>query len=151
MTVGNRFAIDANILVYAIDRDAGSKRQISEAFLLNAMNVDAWLTVQALAEFFHVAVRRNFVSIDTAAAQVEDWQVTFNIAVANVECLNDAMAAVRDHGLSFWDAMQWATARRAGCAYLITEDMHHGQRIGGVELLNPFLADSKDQIQLLLN
>lgn len=151
MTVGSSFAIDANILVYAIDRDAGFKHQRSEEILLNAMKVGAWLTAQSLAEFFHVAVRKNFASIDTAAAQVEDWQVTFNIAIANIVCLNDAMAAVRDHGLSFWDAMQWATARQAGCTCLITEDMQHGQRIGGVELINPFLPESQDRMFRLLS
>jgi predicted nucleic acid-binding protein len=151
MTVGNRFAIDANILVYAIDMDAGAKREMAESLLINAATADSWLTVQSLSEYFHVVTRKNVASIEKAIRHVQTWQAVFNITAANVQSIYDAMAAVRDHGLSFWDAMQWATARQAGCACLITEDMQHGQRIGGVELLNPFLPESEDRIRRLLS
>jgi hypothetical protein len=32
------------------------------------------------------------------------------------------MDAVASRGLSFWDAMLWATAKRAGCRLLLSED-----------------------------
>ena len=48
-----------------------------------------------------------------------------------------AIDAVHEHGLSFWDAMIWATARQAGCSTVLSEDMQDGQRLGGVEFVDP--------------
>jgi predicted nucleic acid-binding protein len=55
-------------------------------------------------------------------------------------CLIDAMDAVAGHGWSFWDAMMWATARRAGCRLLLSEDGDDGRTLGGVTLVNPFAS-----------
>jgi predicted nucleic acid-binding protein len=44
----------------------------------------------------------------------------------------------RLYSLSFWDALIVHAARRAGCDRLMTEDLQSGQRIEGVEIVNPF-------------
>ncbi len=51
------------------------------------------------------------------------------------------MDAVTSHGLAFWDAMIWATAKYAGCRLLIGEDGHDGRTLGGVTTVNPFIAE----------
>ena len=53
MTVEGRFSLDTNILVYAVDRDAGERHDRSRTLLGRAARRDGVLTVQALAEFFH--------------------------------------------------------------------------------------------------
>jgi predicted nucleic acid-binding protein len=40
--------------------------------------------------------------------------------------------------LSFWDALIVAAAKAASCAYLLTEDLHPDQDLGGVVVVNPF-------------
>ena len=50
------------------------------------------------------------------------------------------MDAVAGHSLSFWDAMLWATAKRAGCQVLISEDGQDGRLLGGVTWVNPFAS-----------
>ena len=50
------------------------------------------------------------------------------------------MDAVAGHGWSFWGAMIWATAKRAGCRLLIGEDVQDGRTLGGVTIVNPFSA-----------
>ena len=42
------------------------------------------------------------------------------------------------HGLSFWDALLWATADRVGVRYLLTEDFQDGRTLGGVTFVDPF-------------
>ena len=54
------------------------------------------------------------------------------------------MGAVRDHGLSFWDAMIWAVAKEAGATVLLTEDLQTGRELGGVTFLSPFARDPFD-------
>jgi predicted nucleic acid-binding protein len=52
----------------------------------------------------------------------------------------DAMDAVVGHSFSFWDAMLWMTAKRAGCQLLLSEDGDDGRSLRGVTLVNPFAS-----------
>lgn len=138
--VKSRFSLDTNILVYAVDMDAGPRHEWSKKFLLEAARCDCVLTVQALGEFFHATTRKNLLTPDFASDLVHDWYETFRTVSADDTSLLEAMDASREHRLSFWDAMLWATARQAGCATILSEDMQDGRRLGGVQFLNPFDA-----------
>ena len=48
------------------------------------------------------------------------------------------MTSPDEHQLSFRGAMLMATIRQAGCAVFVSEDLQHGRRLGGVEIVNPF-------------
>ena len=150
MSVRGRFSIDTNILVYAVDRDAGERHVTSKDLLTRAATVDCVLTVQALAEFFHATTRKSVLAPAHAAAFVRDWLDVFDVVAADAAALTAAMDAVAEHRLAFWDAMLWATARQSGCAALLSEDMHDGRRLGGVDLINPFAPDAADRIEDLL-
>ncbi len=41
--------------------------------------------------------------------------------------------------LSYWDALIVAAAKAAACGYLLTEDLQAGQKLDGIEVVNPFL------------
>jgi predicted nucleic acid-binding protein len=43
-------------------------------------------------------------------------------------------------GIGWWDSLIVGAAQVLGCRYLLTEDLQHGQRIGTVEVVNPFLT-----------
>lgn len=77
-----------------------------------------------------------------ASAFVEDWQSVAPVKPADVGDLKDAMRAVGEHGLSFWDAMLWATARRIGVRLLISEDFQDGRIVEGVRIANPFVQSN---------
>ncbi len=63
------------------------------------------------------------------------------VFAADEVCLTDAIDAVTVHSWSFWDAMIWATAKRAGCRLLLSEDGQSGRTLGGVTIINPFVTD----------
>jgi predicted nucleic acid-binding protein len=44
----------------------------------------------------------------------------------------------RDNTLSFYDALVVAAADAAGCRVLLTEDLQHGRKFGGLTVENPF-------------
>lgn len=150
MTVKGRFSLDTNILVYAVDRDAGERHERSRELMGQAAQRDCVLTVQALAEFFHATTRKNLLEPARASAFVRDWRHVFHVTAADDSALVDAMDAVEEHRLSFWDAMLWATARQTGCAAIISEDMQDGRRLSGVEFINPFAADAPSRLAALL-
>lgn len=111
MSVKGRFSLDTNILVYAVDRDAGERHEQARALIGRAAKRDCVLAVQALAEFFHVTTRKNLLKPARASAFVQDWLNVFYITSADGAVLINAVGAVEAHRLSFWDAMLWATAR----------------------------------------
>ena len=150
MTVKGRFSLDTNILVYAVDRDAGARHEQARALMGRAARHDSVLTVQALAEFFHATTSKSLLEPARASAFVRDWLEVFQITAADDAALLDAMDAVQEHRLSFWDAMLWATARQAGCAAILSEDMQDGRRLSGVEVINPFAEDAAARLVGLL-
>ena len=135
-----RFTFDTNVLVYAADRDAGEKHRIAVDLIRRARGRDCVVTLQSLAELFRVLTRKGKVEAVKAIEVVQAWRDAAPVFAADETCLVDAMEAVAAHGWSFWDAMIWATAKRAGCRLLIGEDGQDGRTLGGVTIVNPFTA-----------
>jgi predicted nucleic acid-binding protein len=134
-----RVTFDTNIMVYALDRDAGSRHAAAAELIAQAIDWDCVLTLQALAEFYWAVTRKGKMPSEDAAEQVADWQVIFPVRAASPATLERAIGGVRDHGLGFWDAMLWACAREAGCTLLLSEDFQHGRVLDGVRFHNPFV------------
>ena len=151
MTVKGRFSLDTNILVHAVDRDAGERHRRSREIMGRAARYDCVLAVQALAEFFHATTRKNLLEPQRASAFVRSWLDVFRVTSADDSALADAIDAVEEHRMSFWDAMLWAAVRQAGCSAILSEDMQHGRRLGGVEFVNPFAADAAARLATLLD
>ncbi len=150
MIVYSRFALDTNILVYAADRNAGDKHKAADKLMQDAADKDCFLTLQSLGEFFHATTRKGLASVEEATAYIETWQGVYNVTAANSSRLNDAIEAVLDHKLSFWDALIWATVKQADCAFILSENMRNGRRLDGVEIVNPFLEESGAILNKLL-
>ena len=150
MIVTNRFTFDTNILIYAVNTDEKKKHRIASELLAAAADRDCLLTLQSLGEFFNAVRRKNMASLDNAIDITRVWQQLFHLVSADQDTYNEAVEYVRDHQISFWDAMIWVLAKQSGCEFIISEDMQHERRLGGVEIVNPFIADSKDVIDRLL-
>lgn len=150
MIVKGRFSLDTNVLVYAVDRDAGELHERSKELIGRVARLDCLLTVQALAEFFHVTTRKKLLEPSRARVFVLDWMDVFQIIRADNAALIDAMEAVNEHLLSFWAAMIWAAARRNGCSAILSEDMQDGRRLGGVEFIDPFSEGAAVRLAALL-
>jgi predicted nucleic acid-binding protein len=129
--------VDANILVYAHDRDAGVKhaqarQRVAELWQAETM---PWVSVQVLQEFF-VNLHRKGVPLATSRSAVQDyskWRVVEN----TVALLNRGLSEMERWQLSFWDGLILAAARQAGVSTLWTEDLSEGQDYGGICVVNP--------------
>jgi predicted nucleic acid-binding protein len=135
---GKCVSLDTNILVYSVDLDAGEKhdKAIELFSLLTPSN--CVLSLQSLCEFFSAVTRKKLMPIGDAMEQIDDWQQFFPVIAAKAATLTRALATVKRHQLSFWDAMLWATVREAGVATLLSEDFQHEQHLDGVQIINPF-------------
>jgi predicted nucleic acid-binding protein len=134
-----RISLDTNILIYAADEDAGDKRPLAQEIVQRAAATKRCvLALQVLAEFYNVASRRRSGSVKEPEVLIADWRRLFPVVAATENTLDEAINAVKQHGLAFWDAMLWASAKQAGCAVLLSEDFQDGRRLGPVTFVNPF-------------
>ena len=150
MAVKGRFTLDTNILIYAIYLDAGHKHDYQKlvvpAFLCNCV-----LTVQALGEFESATTRKNLLDISHRSNFVNDWFEVFEIVSATDSARLEAIDTVRNHQMSFWDAMLWATARPSGCSALLSEDLQDSWQCQAMEIINPFAADASARLENSIN
>ena len=138
------YLVDTNVLVYAFEA-GDQERSARAAAWLDALlqrGVGA-LSVQALSEFAHVAMRRMQPawSADEASATVLDLSRAFDVVPVTPLIVVEALRGVAQHGMSFFDAQMWAVARLHQIPYLLTEDMASGATIDGVTVIDPFAAD----------
>jgi predicted nucleic acid-binding protein len=134
----DRYTFDTNILFYALDPGAGEKHRIASELIATADTRKAFLVLQSLAELYNSVRRKRPSDLFLAHRFVLRNAIMFDVFHALPSDLNDAILASQQHGISFWDAMLWATAKRAGCTLLLTEDFQDGKDLEGVKIRNPF-------------
>jgi predicted nucleic acid-binding protein len=144
-------SFDTNLLVYAADRDAGRRHQHAVDLMENAIHRGSCIqTLQSLGEFYNAVTRKIGIAPEDARMFVDGWCAVFPIEAASVIDLEQAMRAANEHKLAFWDALLWATVRRAGVGVLISEDFQDGRVIDGVRIANPFVASNAEVIETAL-
>jgi predicted nucleic acid-binding protein len=133
-----RLTLDANVLVYAADR-RDHRAAAAQEIIERAAMTDCVLTVQALGEFLTVVLRKGIVPQADASQILAQWLTVFGRPAAHDGAgLVLALEAVTLGRFQFWDAMLLATAGAAGCTAIISEDMAHGARLGGVTVVRAF-------------
>jgi predicted nucleic acid-binding protein len=85
-----------------------------------------------------VAIRKAGIPIEDIRRTIDAWRAVLPIQAAHDDDLAAALEAVRARRLSFWDAMLWASAQRAGVRCLLTEDLQDGFVLQSVRFVNPF-------------
>ncbi|WP_133512486.1 PIN domain-containing protein [Candidatus Thiosymbion oneisti] len=145
-----RWSLDTNILVYAIDCDTGEKHRIAVELLDALAERDCVLSLQVLAEFFHVVTRKGHVPAVEAMGIVNDWSILFPVVAAEGRHLQLAMDWVGTGTFSFWDGLLFATINGAKATRLLTEDMQHGFEKDRTRIINPYNAEFGGTVSAIL-
>jgi len=124
---------DTNILIYLIAPD--EKADQAEALV----GLGGVISVQVLNEFVAVARRKHALEW----SEIEEWLAGFRrrlqIEPLTIAVQSRAVEIARRHQVNIYDANILAAAEMAGCRIVYSEDMQHGQVIGGVTVRNPFV------------
>jgi predicted nucleic acid-binding protein len=131
--------VDSNILIYAHDRDAGDKRLLASRALEELwQSGNGRLSTQVLQEFYVNATLRLSTPLARAKAKevVQAYAVWID-APTTAGTITRAIDLSDLARLSFWDALIVASAEQSGAGRLLSEDLNHGQLIGGVRVENP--------------
>lgn len=134
-----RYTLDTNILVYAVDPSEGWKHEAAATIVDGSIVRPCILTLQALAEFVAVAFRGRMKSRADAILQARDWLTLFPVVAADARALDAAFTAAEAGRFGLFDALLLATARAAGCSVILSENMRDGGTFDGIAVRNPLV------------
>jgi predicted nucleic acid-binding protein len=132
--------VDANVLVYAFDSSAARKQPVAQQLLERLWEGGVGcVSIQVLQEFFVTITKKvpKPMPVGDAKARIREFTAWTVFAPK----ADDIVAAIDLHTqakIGFWDAMVVLAAAESDCGVLWTEDLHHGQRLRGVRIRNPF-------------
>jgi predicted nucleic acid-binding protein len=128
--------LDSNVLVYAFTDDA--RAATAQALLDRGCTI----SVQGLNEFANVARRKlgkSWPEIRDDLAAIRT--VCPTVIPIDVDTHETALRLAERYGFAMFDALMFATASKAGCTTLWSEDMQDGMLIDGkLRIANPFRA-----------
>ena len=80
---GERFTLYTNILIYAVDHDAGDRHAAAREIIVAASGLDCCLTLQSISEFHATATRKGRVPAHETVRYAEHLLSLFPTATAS--------------------------------------------------------------------
>jgi predicted nucleic acid-binding protein len=100
-----------------------------------------------LSEYYVAVTRKLDPGLPVAAAKTDVRSLTAWRPLSIDGPLVEAAWAIQDrYPVSWWDALIVAAAQRAGCRYLLSEDLQDGQSLDRVTVLDPFSHSPQEML-----
>ncbi len=132
---------DTNILVYAFSSDHPRKKEVALDLIESGMRYGIGVySTQVINEF--IAVMTSKASVRIPIKQMKEHLGTLSgleLVEIDMPQIFRAIECVERYQVSYWDALMIASAEKAGCRTFLTEDLNPGQKIGSIQIVNPFL------------
>ena len=142
-----RFSVDTNILIYAVDYTQPAKKAQSRDLLSGLVLEETVLSQQVYGEFLSVGFRRRMEVRDVLFAQLESWQKVYTTLPTQVSDLTRAFDLATRYRLQYWDALILTVVRAAGVTLFFSEDMQDGLNIGTLKIRNPFAEHNRSVVE----
>ncbi|HWA89202.1 MAG TPA: PIN domain-containing protein [Rhizomicrobium sp.] len=126
---------DSNIFLYVSSADR-EKSELADRLVRNGGNV----STQVLNEFANVARLKFGLSYAEIRRKLYDIRQICTVHSLDLETHELGLNIAERYQFKLYGSMIVASALRAGCRTLYTEDLQHGQTIDGLALRNPFKA-----------
>lgn len=138
--MATRSFVDTNVLIYAEVSDAPVKQRVA-LDLLKRLYDEALgvLSTQVLQEYCNVALKKLHLPARHVRAQL-DLYGQFEVIQVTPAIIHAALDLHQTRSIAFYDAIIVATVQTAGCDVVFSEDMHTGESLAGVRIINPFAA-----------
>lgn len=138
-------AIDTNVPVYAVSTDEPIKGPAAMRLLDGLAAADTVLLWQVACEFGAVLARlraQGRTGSDPFAA-VAAYRARFPLVLPGPGVLDLGLRIHEEAGVAYWDAMLIAACADAGVERLYSEDVPAVRSAAGVDVVNPFVPDSR--------
>lgn len=132
--------VDTNIFVYAMADDDPKKRSVAQNLIETLAEVEMLHTsTQVLQEIYSVLTTKVKRKLSAhQALSYLDRIARSSLMQIDYPAIYAAAQLSSSHVISFWDALIVVAAQRVHARRLYTEDLQHGRRFGGLEIVNPF-------------
>ena len=137
-----KYFIDTNIFVYSFDKASPAKQKISQDLIASTLaNNQGIISYQVVQEFINFAAGKfaQPFSMKELLNYFEEVLEPLCEVHSSSKIYQKAVELKHDHRFSFYDALIIAGALQGGCKIIYSEDFQHGQKLAGLEILNPFL------------
>ena len=131
---------DTNILACEFDKSE-HRKQALVVDLINEWRPSGRMIIstQVLQELYVVLIQKLKPALkEEIAEEIIRNYSKLDVVIIDPSLILNGIGIKRKYKISFWDALIVAAARRAGCKILFTEDLSHGMKIAGIEIVNPF-------------
>lgn len=136
-----KYLVDSNILIYALDASEGEKHEMAVAFMEEAsFGGNAVLSTQNLAEFYvNITSPKKGKGLpeDISTQKLEELAETFETVSYGTETIIEGARLHREHKTHFWDALLAATMLENGIRTIYTENTKDFAKVPGIKALNP--------------
>lgn len=137
--------VDTNVLVYRFDTEEKTKHEAALKWVNSLWNSGGgYLSYQVLNEFYNTLRGKRFRCSATLAQRIVEEYFEWSPIELEARLIRRAWQIEVENSISWWDALIVAAAGRAGCRYLLSEDLSHGQRYGDIEVISPFRTGPGD-------
>ena len=127
---------DTNVLLYLLSADAAKADRVEELLAGGGT-----ISVQVLNEFASVSLRRLRTSVADLREILAPVRTVCRVEPILEDTHDRALNVTERYGFSIYDSLIVASALRAGCARLYSEDLQHGQVVDRqLRIVNPFRA-----------
>ncbi len=132
--------LDANILVYAHDKDSGDKHSIAVKIVNDLWEKRSGVLSNQILQEFYVGVTKKILKpiARSEAREIIRTYSCWSIKDISPMSIIRASEIEEKNRISFWDALVIVAAYEAKCEKILTEDLNSGQVIEGVLVENPF-------------
>lgn len=137
---GNCF-VDTNVLIYFRDASDTQKQEKAATWLAVLWKERSGrLSFQVLNEYYAAVTQRLRPGLDRETAQADVRDLLAWRPIETSGAVSEGAWRIQDRYRYSWrDALILSAAQYANCSCLLTEDLQHGQVIGNLVILNPFL------------
>ncbi len=140
--MSDKFFLDTNLFVYSFDGEPSTKALKASQLIRKAISSGKGIvSYQVVQEFFSVALRR--FERPMRPEEAEQYLATVFrplLVIHSSQALySDGLQVMRRYRFAWYDALIVAGAIQAQCGVLYSEDFQDGQRLGDLEIRNPFL------------
>jgi predicted nucleic acid-binding protein len=139
--MNGKYFIDTNVFVYSFANDQPAKQERSMDLIQAGMQSGLGIiSTQVIQEFFNVATRKFAIPM-----KPEDGKVYLRLVMnplcqiyPDLSLYETCLDLQAETGYSFYDSLILSAAIRGECDFLYSEDLHDGQDIHGVQIINPY-------------
>ncbi len=137
--------LDSNVMLYLFDEREHHKFAVAEKLVNKALRTgNAVISFQVVQETLNVATKK--LEVPLSAADASRFLETTLLPLWKVnpsrELYRRSLEIKYRYQFGLYDSLIVGAALEAGCGTLYTEDLQHGQNVGRLKIINPFLKDS---------